>query len=206
VRLYFIRHGQTQHNADGLALGRRDVPLNETGRAQAQTLARRLAGAPIEAVYASPLGRALETARPLADALGLEVGVEERLIEMDVGEVEDLPFDELRERYPEFLRRWRSDGLADVPMPGGETLRQVQERAWAAVEALRGRHGDGAVAAVTHNFVILSLLCRVLRLPLDRFRSLRQDVGAYSVVELGPERAYVVSANNRCHLEGEGAG
>ena len=210
MRLLLIRHGETARNVEGLALGREDVPLTERGRLQAQALAHALvrpdaASAPIAAIYASPLQRALATATPLAEALGLPVQVAPGLIEMDIGEMEGLTFDQVRERYPDFLRDWLSDRLADVPMPGGETLRQVQERAWAALEAIRDRHPDATVAAVTHNFVILTVLCRVLELPLAHFRRLRQDLAGVSIVNLTPERRLLLLLNDRCHLEAEGA-
>jgi probable phosphoglycerate mutase len=202
MRLLLIRHGETDHNAGGLTLGRKDVPLNERGRAAAQTIARRYAdGAEaIAAVYASPLARAIETARPLAGALGLEVRAEPGLIEMDVGEVEDKTYAQVREQYADFLRLWRSDQCADARMPGGETLREVQARAWAAVEAIRDGHPEETVAAVTHNFVILTVLCQVMQVPLQRFRALRQDLGAVSLLELTADRCVVVSMNDRCHL------
>lgn len=217
MRLLLIRHGETAHNAEQLVLGQADVPLTERGRLQAQALARRLAGesektgaahvadrgAPA-AVYCSPLQRALATAKPFADDLGLSLRIEPRLIEMDIGEMEGLTFAELRERYPDFLRAWVSDQVEDAPMPGGETLRQVQERAWAALETIRDRHVDQVVAAVSHNFVILTLLCRVLGLPLSHFRRLRHDLAAISVLDLTVKRQSVVAINDRCHLEGVG--
>lgn len=205
MRLLLIRHGETARNVDQLALGREDVPLTERGQAQARALADALAGScrfgPIDAVYASPLQRALATAAPLAEALGLPVQIEAGLTEMDIGESEGQSFAQLRERYPDFLRLWLSDQLADVPMPGGsETLRQVQERAWASVEAIRDRHPEGTVAVVSHNFVILTLLCRVLDLPLASFRRLRHDLAAVSLLELTPERQRLLALNDRCHL------
>ncbi len=204
MRLLLIRHGETDRNAGRIALGREDVPLNERGRSQAQALAAGLAAnrtdEPIAAVYSSPLQRALATAQPLAQALDLEIQTEEGLIEMDIGEAEGRPLTELQERFPDFLRAWRSDELADVPMPGGESLRQVQERAWGAVESLRERHDNETVAAVSHNFVILTLLCRALDLPLARFRRLKHDLAAVSIVEVAKERQVVLSLNDRCHL------
>ena len=202
--MLLIRHGETDRNAGGIALGREDVPLNERGRAQAQALATSLAASrtdvSIAAVYSSPLRRALATAQPLAQALDLEVQTEDGLIEMDVGEAEGRPLTELQERFPDFLRAWRSDQVADVPMPGGESLRQVQERAWGAVESLRERHDNETVAVVSHNFVILTLLCRTLELPLARFRRLKHDLAAVSIVEVANERQVVLSLNDRCHL------
>ena len=203
MRLLLIRHGETDHNAERLALGREDVPLNERGQLQSRALAESLAGASfgaITAIYSSPLQRATATASPLAEALELPVQVETNLIEMEIGEMEGLTFPQVRERYPDFLHDWLSDRLADIPMPGGESLRQVQERGWAAVEAIRDRHPDETVAAVSHNFVILTLLCQVLGLPLARFRSLRHELAAVSVLELDASRNAVVTMNDRCHL------
>jgi broad specificity phosphatase PhoE len=201
VRLLLIRHGETDDNAGRLALGRRDVPLNERGRTQAQNLAGALAERfEIAAIYSSPLQRALATARPLADELRLDIAIEPALIEMDIGELESLPFDVVRARYPDFMKRWLSDELADAIMPGGESLRQVQERAWPAVEAILERHRDELVAIVSHNFVILTLLCRVLDVPLAQFRRLRQDLAAFSLVELTADRRTLLRLNDRCHL------
>lgn len=207
MRLLLIRHGETDHNAERLALGRSDVPLNERGRLQAQALAGALrARYQLDAIYASPLQRAVATAQPLAEALDLPVQIEPGLIEMDIGEVEGLDFAQVRERFPDFVRVWFSDDLADASMPGGESLAQVQERAWDAVESIRERHPDEWVAVVTHNFVILTLLCRVLGLPLAQFRRLRHDLAAVSVAELTPERQTVLVLNDTCHLAGEGLG
>ncbi len=203
MRLLLIRHGETDHNAERLALGREDVALNERGQLQSRALAEALAGASfgaISAIYSSPLQRATATASPLAEALALPVQVEAGLIEMEIGEMEGLTFPQVRERYPDFMRGWLSDGLGDVPMPGGESLRQVQERGWAAVEAIRDRHPDETVAAVSHNFVILTLLCQVLGLPLARFRNLRHELAAVSVLELDASRNALVTMNDRCHL------
>ncbi len=202
MRLLLIRHGETAHNAGRLALGRQDVPLNERGRAQAQAIARAYGNGSnnIAAIYASPLQRTLATASPLAQALGLDVQTEPALIEMDIGEIEDKTFADVREQYPDFVRRWLSDECADACMPGGESLRQVQERAWAALDSIRGRHAEETVAAVTHNFVILMTLCRVLHLPIERFRGFRHDLGAVSVLELTAERETVLTLNDRCHL------
>jgi len=205
VRLILIRHGETAHNAEQLALGQEDVPLNERGLRQAQALAHGSELGAIAAVYSSPLQRAVQTATPLAEALDLPVQVEDGLIEMDIGEVEGQTYAELRERYPDFLRVWRSDQLADAPMPGGESLRQVQNRAWAVIEGIRDRHGEESVAVVSHNFVLLTILCRTLELPLAHFRRLRHDLAAVSVLDLTPERQTVLALNDRCHLREENA-
>ncbi len=202
MRILLIRHGETAHNAGRIALGRQDVPLNERGLDQAQSTAISYADSAheIDAIYASPLQRAVATATPLAGALSLPIEIEADLIEMDIGELEELSFPAVRERYPEFTEAWLSEDCGEARMPGGETLAEVQERSWRVIESIRDRHPDGTVAVVTHNFVILTIICRVLRLPLANFRSVRQDVAAVSVLELTAERSLAVRLNDTCHL------
>jgi probable phosphoglycerate mutase len=203
MRLILVRHGETEHNRGNITLGRADVPLNEHGLAQARAAAATFVRAPV-AIYASPLRRALDTAAAIVDATGAPLHVEPALIEMDVGEMEHLGRDELRSRYPEFLRTWLSGDAADARMPGGETLREVQERAWGAVETMRAAHGDGEVVAVSHNFVILTLVCRALELPLAGFRRIRHAVGAISVLEVREGAAAVLKLNDDAHLRTAG--
>ncbi len=201
MRLYLVRHGETESNRRGLALGRDDVPLNEHGIWQAERVGRALASEPLVAVYSSPLRRALDTAGAVAGHHGREVQVEEGLIEMDVGELDGLTFDEVRKRYPDLLEKWMSGPGPTQTMPGGERLVDVQERAWALVDDLATRHGDKAIAVVSHNFVILSLLARALGIELAQFRRLRHSVGAVSVLDFSPKRVKVVRLNDTCHLE-----
>jgi len=202
--LILVRHGETESNRERLALGREDVPLNERGRRQAAALTASLAGVPATAIYASPLRRAVETARPLAEALGLEVQVDEDLIEMAVGDLEGLSPQELSDRHGDFLREWFSTQAGNLRMPGGESLQDVQDRAWAAIERLRERHPEETVVVVTHNFTIHAILCRALGLPLASFRRLRHDLAAKAFLELRDDRVIVISLNDTCHLEAEG--
>lgn len=207
MKLILVRHGETDSNKIGLALGREDVPLNATGQRQAQLLAHSLRDEPIAAVYTSPLRRALTTAQVIAESQGLTAQVEEGLMEMDVGEMEGMTFAEVRQRYGDFLRRWVGPEAGSVIMPGAsENLDQVQARAWAVVERLTAQHRDETVVAVSHNFVILCILCRALGVALADFRSLRHNVAAKSILDLRPNRAVLLCLNDTCHLNTDMAG
>lgn len=210
MRLILLRHGETEHNRGRLTLGRADVPLNARGLLQAQAVAASFGTRP-SAIYVSPLLRARQTAAAIESRTGVAAVVEEALIEMDVGEMEHLTGDELRERYPEFLRLWLSDPaqarmpgrdtVGDARISGGETLTEVQERAWGAIERMLAVHSGGTVAVVTHNFVILTLMCRALGLPLAGFRKLRHGVAARSVVDISDDgECRVLQMNDVAHL------
>jgi broad specificity phosphatase PhoE len=202
MRLILVRHGETDHNRDSITLGRADAPLNARGRAQARAVAASFIRPPA-AIYASPLARAADTARAISIATGVAVVTEPDLIEMDVGEMEHLRRAELRERYPEFLQRWLSDP-ADARMPGGETLREVQDRAWAAVERIRQEHADAEVVAVAHSFVIATVVCRVLNLPLAEFRRLGHGLASRTVIDIRDGGATLIHLNDHAHLQAAG--
>jgi broad specificity phosphatase PhoE len=118
-RLYLVRHGRTAGNRLRY-VGWGDEPLDDTGREQVRTLAKRLAREPIDLVYSSPLSRALDTARPLADSHGAPVLVRDGLKEIDYGEYQDVL---KAERKLRVKRHHRTE-----PMPGGESLRDVFDR------------------------------------------------------------------------------
>jgi broad specificity phosphatase PhoE len=201
MRLFLVRHGETESNSRGLALGRADVPLNENGRRQAVQVAAAMARESLLAVYSSPLSRTLETARAIAAQHDLAVQTEAGFIEMDVGAVEGLTFTEMRERYPELLADWVGGSGHLTVMPQGERLLDVQRRSTEALSAVVKKHQDGAICIVTHNFVILSLLADVLAIDLAAFRRLRHAVAGMTTLEVVPgRRTRIIRLNDTCHL------
>lgn len=209
MQVILVRHGETASNRDRLALGRQDVPLNHLGLLQAERLAARLAGEAarglsLEAVYSSPLGRARQTAEAIASRLLVPVIDAPGLIEMDVGEMDGLTGSQLRERYPDFMRSWLGPLAGRARMPGGgESLADVQDRAWPEIERLLEQHPpDAAVVAVSHNFVIRTIVCRALSIDLADFRRFEQDLASLTRIEFRGQRALVTVLNETCHLSG----
>ena len=200
--LFLVRHGETEHNRQNIALGREDVPLNATGLRQAEALGRALSGERLAVVYASPLARASRTAEAIAGLHDLEVVIDGGLIEMDVGEMDGLPLTDVREKFPGFLERWLGPEGWNERMPGGERLIDVRDRAGAALSAIVKRHEGDRVCLVSHNFVILSLLTQFMGLELAGFRRLRHSVAAITRVEWRHGAPMVVSLNDTCHLAG----
>jgi broad specificity phosphatase PhoE len=195
MRLVLVRHGETRLNREGRVQGQSREGLTPLGRAQAQGAVRFVRPYAPTALYTSPLPRALETAQILAQALGLDPIPLPPLAEMDLGEADGLTVAELQQRYPAFIDAWRRDPSRAVP-PGGESLQQVQERAWGAVEDLLRRHPTETVAAVSHTFTILTLLTAALGLPLEAFRRFRLDPGGVVVLSQGREGQWVLEALN----------
>ncbi len=200
MKLYLVRHGQTASNREGVGLGREDVALTEFGQRQAARLAVRMAGVPLDRVVTSPLLRARQTATEFASKLSLEVEADDALLELDVGATEGMPFPEMREKYPDFLRLWASPECAHVRMPGGESLQDLSDRLDPFVEHLHEAQAE-SLAVVSHNFTTKILLCRLLDLPLAAFRHFATDLASVSVLDVRGGRTEVLLLNDTCHLQ-----
>jgi broad specificity phosphatase PhoE len=204
IKILLVRHGETDWNLAGRFQGRSDVPLNQKGVEQANALASALGGESLAAIYSSPLVRARETARlikvfhpssPLYE--------EEGLVEMDLGEFEGIEGPRWAEKHADFRKAWR-DNPASVTMPGGENLQQVQARSMAVLERITHSYPLGSTLLVcSHNFVILTILCHALEIPLNRFRELKQGTAALNVLYMQGERLQAEVVNDRSHLPQE---
>ncbi len=150
TRILLVRHGATEWNINKRAQGHADIDLNEEGRKQALQTARQLAEEPIEAVYASDLRRAVDTARPIAEVHGLEVQTDGRFREIDQGEWEGLHTDEIRVRWPNLWGPHRHYSQR----PGGESPQHVRARALDGLKDAVAAHPDGKIVVVSHGGTI----------------------------------------------------
>ncbi len=161
MEVWFLRHGVTAHNQEGIWQGQRDVPLAPEGRAQARRLAARLErlGLTWTALYSSDLERALETAQIVAGRLGLAVRRDRRLREVCVGELSGLSRVQVQERYADYVARSREDPWS-TRFPGGETLAELYDRIWSFLGGLdEGRH-----LVVSHGGAIRAAVLGVLEM------------------------------------------
>lgn len=199
--IILIRHGQTEWNRVERFRGRADVPLNETGLAQAEATGRRVGAAwQPAALYASPLSRAVQTAAAIGRSTGLEVQVFPGLADIDYGQWQGLTPDEARERWPEAVDDWyQHPERADIP--GGENLERLRQRAMTAVGELAGRHPDQTIVLVGHTVINRVILLGVLGLGNERFWRLMQDTCAINVFDHRDGDFTVVSLNDTCHLQ-----
>ena len=139
MKALLIRHGETDWNKSGKFLGQYDVPLNDRGLAQARETAEAVAADGPDALYSSPLARTMRLAEEVSRLTALPVNPMPGLKELDLGDMEGLTGAELRERWPDFFSEWRKDP-GPVLMPGGESLAQLQDRAWSAFEEIEALH------------------------------------------------------------------
>ena len=159
-RLVLWRHGQTVWNFEDRFQGQTDIPLDDTGVAQAERAARLLAALRPNAIFASDLTRATSTAAPLARITGLPVSLDKDLRERHGGEWEGLTGPEIRARYPAEFKTWSP--------PGGETADAVADRVFGALERIIETLPAGALAVVVSHGAALRLgMCKLLGLPED---------------------------------------
>jgi probable phosphoglycerate mutase len=194
-----IRHADNDYVGRAFAGRMPGVHLNETGRAQAAALADRLADAGIRVIYSSPLERAVETIRPLADRLQLPVTTRERLIEIDTGEWTGAVFAELAGDA-----HWRRFNLfrSSTRIPGGELMSEVQTRMCLELEELRCRHPEQTVALVSHADVIRFALAHYAGIPIDLAQRLEVRPASVSVLALEDHGATILRLNDDGPIRG----
>ena len=137
--IMLIRHGDTDWNVKEIFRGRADIELNETGIKQAQLLAKYLGGVPIEAVYSSPLKRALKTAEIIAAFHNVDVMPSQELTDLDYGEWQGLSHDAVKDRYKTLYEKWLKKPHL-VKIPKGESLDDVRKRAVSLVNQVTLKH------------------------------------------------------------------
>jgi broad specificity phosphatase PhoE len=164
-----VRHGQTERSATATYSGRRDVALTQTGREQARRTAQQLASAGIDAVITSPLERARDTARAIADAAGVALTVDERLTEVDYGPFEGLDCDGAHAALGQAFADWRADPFG-APVPGMEPLADALQRARAATADALAAHEHPAI--VGHQGILRIVLVALGEIaPSDYFQT-----------------------------------
>jgi broad specificity phosphatase PhoE len=191
---YLLRHGE--HAVQGkICAGRMPgVVLSERGRAEAEGAAKRLAGAGIAAIYASPMDRTQETAGIVGRHLSLPFTVLDDLAELDFGEWTGLTFEEVRKdpRWP----AWATHRSLSC-IPGGETMRAVQRRVTEALMEMREEHPEDHVVVVSHGDVIRAALVFALGMPLDFYGRIEVATASLSTMRIDGNGIRVIAINER---------
>lgn len=178
IRAILIRHGQTVANRDHFLQGASDDPMTEIGYEQAAQIGAFLAEAHIDHVMSSDLIRAVETAKPIADAHGLAVETRALLREWNCGDWDGKP-------AVDFLSMMAEKGLciSDLSPNGGEKLSDVRERACQAVEEIKAMYAGKSIVVCSHGDFMRMMLSCMLGIGIDQANSLRFENASYSIVE-----------------------
>lgn len=203
--LYCVRHGESDYNAQGRIQGQSDVPvLSELGQRQSEAVAAALAGLPIEAIYASPLRRAVQTAEAIARVLHVPIRTDPRLREIHVGVFQDRLRSDLEKNHAEALAEWLS-GAPDFVIPGGESRSQLARRGREALEAIL-RAGLAQAVVVAHGGVLVSTIKSLLGIPLQDPPLALENGSITTLAADGDGRVELLALNQVDHLAGAGRG
>lgn len=198
--IYLVRHGQTAWNKEEIFRGRTDVPLDELGRKQAESVGQYFKEIPIHEIYSSPLSRARETAEAIARMHNLNVKLLEAIIDMSFGDWEGHAHQEIREIDGETYRRWvESPHL--VRLPGGESLDDVKTRSMRALEGLTRNHPGENLILVSHRVICKVLICAILSLDNSHFWQISQDTTAINLIHYKSGKYILSLMNETCHLK-----
>ena len=176
MKLYISRHGQTPWNVEDLVCGRADVPLTEVGQQQAKLLAESALDKNIDVILCSPLLRARQTAQAVSDAIGVEVQIDERLMELDFGIFEGAPRTD-----PDFRR---TRGQFPTRYPGGESAFQLAHRVYSCLEDVRRKYAGKTVLLVCHGGVCRMVRSYFMDLTNDEYSNYYADNAALVEYEL----------------------
>lgn len=200
MQLILIRHGKTDWNELEKCQGASDIPLNQNGVGQAEKLALSLKDEKIDFIYSSDLMRAKVTAEKIAGYHDLKVNIDSGFREMDQGDFEGLEFRLIREKYADVLKEWRTNPETLV-IPGGESLTEVQDRAYSSVSRLLDKHFSKTVIVVSHNLTIVTLLCKLSERSLKNFRDFIVSETSKTIINFDNRTPKVELVNDLSHLQ-----
>jgi len=200
TRILLIRHGRVAWNAKSAYAGWTDLPLDEQGEIEAAMVAKRLKDVPLAAIYSSDLIRAKRTAEIIAETHGLVVSVEPDIKEINYGEWEGLSVDDIKRIYGDgILKAWKADP-ENVSIPGGETFRELRDRAAPALARIAALHKGQTIAVVAHRSVNRVLICHWLGIGVGRYKQIEQKNCAINSVVFIGNRVVVETVNDVCHI------
>ncbi len=199
MNIYIVRHGETLWNKEEVFRGRKDIPLNETGKIQAEKAGAYFAGISLSRIVSSPLRRAVQTAEAIGRTTGEPVETMDEFTDINFGVWEGLLLREVEERYPVDFGLWRTSPQK-LEVNGGETLAIVRGRVSRGLARLTATN-EGAIAVVTHRVICKMIVLSCLDIGNGHFWDLKYDPASVTLLEGQPGNFTLVFSNDTCHLK-----
>lgn len=201
TRFYLIRHGETDWNKAGRYQGRTNIDLNAEGREQARLLGERFRFLPLDALYVSPLNRAVETANEVARTTGITPVTDEHFIEINFGEWEGHTIEELSEKFGSAYTDFFKDPF-DHPVPGEGSFQNAMDRAIEGFNILAERHQGQNVAIISHGGLLRVMLVGLLEMGDAFYRKTWMTNTSVTMLDVMPDgRKLLMTLNDKAHLE-----
>lgn len=204
LRIYFLRHGETEYSLRGAYCGTTDPDLTEAGQEMAQAFADFYSKAlGWDAVYVSPMARVIQTARPFCKATGIRMKIKDGLGEIAYGAWENREQEDVRVHHEQDYLRWLAEPAWNPPT-GGETGVQVASRALPVITEIEAKYGNGNILVVSHKATIRIILCSLLGIDLGRYRDrIDTPAGSISVIKFGVHGPMLESLGDRNYMPPE---
>ena len=200
-KIFIVRHANTIYNTERKWQGRIDLELDETGRWMAKRVAYRLSYENVDVIYSSPLKRASQTAEEIAKVHGLDVIIDDRIIEGELSLWEGMKAEDVPRKYKKEYEEWANNPKADIP--GVENFESVYKRTVDFLENLDINKYDGIVV-VTHAIVIRAIVCYVMKMPLKSFREFLIGNASITTIVVRENNWWrLLNLNERSHLMGD---
>ena len=197
---YIARHGQTNWNILGKTQGHGNSDLTDKGKEQAQQLASALKEYPIDLIFTSDLGRAIETAQIIGKEIDVKVEETNALREMGFGAWEGLLIDEIKKDYSSAYDTWRNEPhLVDIP--GGETLHIIKERVDNFIKELNDKYDNKHILLVSHTITVRVMLLSFLNSGVENIYRIKQDNTALNIVEFRNYGPVIHKLNDTSHIK-----
>ncbi len=200
ARLFLVRHGITDHNSSHKFLGHTDVELSDEGFRQVEKLRDRMVKEKFDVIYSSDLKRARSTAEVISAGHNTEIISCSELREINYGETESLTYGEIKQRYPE-LAEAISNLSPELSFPGGESLQGFITRTLKFLDRLEERSPEQRILIVAHGGPMRTLLCDLLGVGQNYWRTFRLDNASLSIVDTYPQRTILSLLNDTSHLK-----
>jgi phosphoserine phosphatase len=200
TKVYLVRHGQTAWNVGEIFRGRADIPLDDTGRREAELAGKALREEAIHAVYSSPLSRSFETGQYIAKFHSIPVEPLEAIIDISYGDWEGLSNEQVRGSYPELHKLWH-EHPQKVRFPRGESLDEVRARAMTAMNRLMVKHKDQTIVLVAHRVPNKVVCCALIGLDNSHFWRIQQDTACTNVFTHTNGQWIVTCLNDTSYLK-----
>jgi len=185
LKIYLLRHGETTYSQRGAYCGALDAELTPEGHEMAKAFAYTYRSVPWDDIYVSPMKRAIATARPLCEAVGLPMQIRDGLKEIGYGAWEDQELEYVRRHYEQDYIRWQTDPAWNPPTDG-ETAIQIAARALPVITEIEAKYKSGNVLLVSHKATIRIILCSLLGIDVGRYRDRINALAAsVSIVKFG---------------------
>jgi probable phosphoglycerate mutase len=201
LKLYFLRHGQTDSSRNNAFCGSTDADLTSDGVDMAKAFGIAYRSTPWTAIFCSPMARTVATAKPLCEAIDMQPELRDGLKEIHYGKWEGQSVDIVSRDYHDDYIRWTADP-AWYPPTEGEPAVAIASRALLVIEEIKQRFSTGNVLIVSHKATIRIILCSLLGIDVGRFRfRLGCPVGSVSIVEFGSHGPLLHALADRTHLD-----